>query len=96
MAQPHRAAETQHKVRIMFGNGLQKAIWEDFQNRFGVKIMGEFYGATEGNCNISKYHNNFTINKVYPLQNKKKISSSILQNVFIHDMLFKSFIFTMS
>ena len=53
MAQPHRAAETQHKVRIMFGNGLQKAIWEDFQTRFGVKIMGEFYGATEGNCNIS-------------------------------------------
>lgn len=57
MAQPHRAAETQHKVRIMFGNGLQKAIWEDFQKRFGVKIMGEFYGATEGNCNIINYDN---------------------------------------
>ena len=54
MAQPHRAAENQHKVRVMFGNGLQKGIWADFQKRFGVKIMGEFYGATEGNCNISK------------------------------------------
>ena len=55
MAQPYRPAEKQHKVRVMFGNGLQKGIWEDFQKRFGVKIMGEFYGATEGNCNISKY-----------------------------------------
>ena len=39
----------------MFGNGLKPEIWTKFQNRFGVKQMGEFYGATEGNCNTSKY-----------------------------------------
>lgn len=57
MAQPFRPSETQHKVRVMFGNGLQPALWRDFQNRFGVKIMGEFYGATEGNCNIINFNN---------------------------------------
>ncbi|KAH3802841.1 hypothetical protein DPMN_156531 [Dreissena polymorpha] len=36
----------------MFGNGLQPGLWRDFQARFGVKMIGEFYGATEGNCNI--------------------------------------------
>lgn len=38
----------------MFGNGLKPEIWKMFQDRFGVKQMGEFYGATEGNCNTSK------------------------------------------
>ena len=59
MAQPVRPADTQHKVRVMFGNGLQPALWKDFQDRFGVEMMGEFYGATEGNCNLSKQDDTF-------------------------------------
>lgn len=51
LAQPIKPAETQHKVRVMFGNGLKPQIWAEFQKRFGVAQMGEFYGATEGNCN---------------------------------------------
>ena len=39
----------------MFGNGLRPAIWEEFTKRFNIKIISEFYGATEGNCNISKF-----------------------------------------
>lgn len=39
----------------MFGNGLRPQIWTEFVKRFNVKIISEFYGATEGNCNISKY-----------------------------------------
>ena len=54
LAQPFRQTETQHKVRVMFGNGLKPQIWPEFQKRFGVQQMGEFYGATEGNCNTSK------------------------------------------
>lgn len=54
LAQPVKPAETQHKVRVMFGNGLKPQIWAEFQKRFGVAQMGEFYGATEGNCNTSK------------------------------------------
>ncbi|EFN85194.1 Long-chain fatty acid transport protein 1 [Harpegnathos saltator] len=41
-----------HKIRLMFGNGLRPQIWETFVKRFGVKQIGEFYGATEGNSNL--------------------------------------------
>ncbi|XP_052224361.1 long-chain fatty acid transport protein 1-like [Dreissena polymorpha] len=57
MAQPFRTTENQHRVRVMFGNGLQPGLWSDFQTRFGVKIIGEFYGATEGNCNVINIDN---------------------------------------
>ena len=36
------------------GNGLRPEIWGQFQERFNVPEVGEFYGATEGNgalCN---------------------------------------------
>jgi hypothetical protein len=36
----------------MFGNGLRKNIWNDFVNRFNIDKVVEFYGATEGNCNL--------------------------------------------
>ncbi|CAC5411588.1 SLC27A1_4 [Mytilus coruscus] len=51
LATPAKPTDNQHKVRVMFGNGLKPEIWKMFQDRFGVKQMGEFYGATEGNCN---------------------------------------------
>ncbi|KAH3803076.1 long-chain fatty acid transport protein 1-like [Dreissena polymorpha] len=57
MAQPFRTTENQHRVRVMFGNGLQPGLWHDFQTRFGVNKIGEFYGATEGNCNIINIDN---------------------------------------
>ncbi|VDI31151.1 solute carrier family 27 (fatty acid transporter), member 1/4 [Mytilus galloprovincialis] len=51
LATPAKPTDNQHKVKVMFGNGLKPEIWKMFQDRFGVKQMGEFYGATEGNCN---------------------------------------------
>ena len=33
--------------RIAIGNGLRPEIWEQFQERFNVPEIGEFYGATE-------------------------------------------------
>ena len=51
---PVRPEERQHKVRLMFGNGLRPQIWETFVTRFGIKQIGEFYGATEGNSNIGQ------------------------------------------
>nr|ABA39833.1 fatty acid transport protein 1b [Sus scrofa] len=32
---------------------LRPAIWEEFTERFGVRQIGEFYGATECNCSIA-------------------------------------------
>lgn len=41
-----------HNVEIMWGNGLRPAIWKQFTERFNIKFVGEFYGATEGNSNV--------------------------------------------
>lgn len=53
MNQPIREAEKQHQVRLAIGNGLRPTIWEDFTQRFQIKKIGEFYGATECNCSIA-------------------------------------------
>ena len=52
MAQPPKSTDTQHKVRMIFGNGLRPEIWGRFVRRFNIKNVGEFYGSTEGNANI--------------------------------------------
>ncbi|XP_053625526.1 long-chain fatty acid transport protein 4-like [Plodia interpunctella] len=52
LATPPSPADTQHKVRIIYGNGLRPQIWNDFIKRFNIKHVTEFYGATEGNANI--------------------------------------------
>lgn len=49
---PCKPEDTQHKIRIMFGNGLRPDIWKQFERRFNIPMICEFYGATEGNANI--------------------------------------------
>uniref|UniRef100_A0A2K5I3Z3 long-chain-fatty-acid--CoA ligase n=1 Tax=Colobus angolensis palliatus TaxID=336983 RepID=A0A2K5I3Z3_COLAP len=53
LKQPVREAERRHRVRLAVGNGLRPVIWEEFTQRFGVRQIGEFYGATECNCSIA-------------------------------------------
>ncbi|KAK2087667.1 hypothetical protein P7K49_033574 [Saguinus oedipus] len=53
LKQPVRESERRHRVRLAVGNGLRPAIWEEFTQRFGVRQIGEFYGATECNCSIA-------------------------------------------
>uniref|UniRef100_A0AC11BDM4 Solute carrier family 27 member 1 n=1 Tax=Ovis aries TaxID=9940 RepID=A0AC11BDM4_SHEEP len=53
LKQPVREAEGRHRVRLAVGNGLRPSIWEEFTERFGVRQIGEFYGATECNCSIA-------------------------------------------
>ncbi|KAK3096869.1 hypothetical protein FSP39_004198 [Pinctada imbricata] len=43
--QPH---EDEHNLRVAIGNGLRMDIWEEFQQRFKIPKIVEFYGATEG------------------------------------------------
>jgi fatty-acyl-CoA synthase len=47
--QPEKDTDRAHKVRVICGNGLRPAIWDDFTNRFGIKRVCEFYSASEGN-----------------------------------------------
>ena len=49
LAQPARPSDTQHKVRLTITAGLREQIWRDYQKRFNVTQIIEFYGATEGN-----------------------------------------------
>ena len=52
LAQPVRPQDKQHCVRMAAGNGLKVQIWEEFQKRFNIELIREFYGATEGNTNL--------------------------------------------
>lgn len=49
LAQPTRPSDSEHCVRLAVGNGLRAQIWEDFQKRFRISRISEFYGCTEGN-----------------------------------------------
>lgn len=53
LSQPVQPSEKTHKVRLAIGNGLRPSVWEAFTQRFGVRQIGEFYGATECNCSIA-------------------------------------------
>lgn len=47
--QPPSAADRDHTVRLAVGNGLRPEIWDEFKNRFAIKRIVEFYGASELN-----------------------------------------------
>ncbi|XP_014362762.2 long-chain fatty acid transport protein 4 [Papilio machaon] len=57
LAQPQRPTDSQHRVRIMVGNGMRPAIWQQMVDRFKVPQINEIYGATEGNANIINVDN---------------------------------------
>lgn len=44
--------ENRHRLRLACGNGLRGDIWQDFQARFAVPRILEFYAATEGNFSL--------------------------------------------
>jgi len=55
LAVPSKKEDQEHSIRLIFGNGLRPQIWDEFVQRFKIPQVLEFYGATEGNANISKY-----------------------------------------
>ncbi|KAK9307682.1 hypothetical protein QLX08_002086 [Tetragonisca angustula] len=57
LAVPLKPEDKQHKIRVMFGNGLRPQIWREFVERFNIPQIAEFYGATEGNANIVNINN---------------------------------------
>ncbi len=52
---PPSPLERGHKVRVITGNGLRPEIWREFQRRFAIPRIVEFYGATEGNVSMLNY-----------------------------------------
>jgi fatty-acyl-CoA synthase len=57
LQQPPRPDDRDHPVRAIIGNGLRADVWEAFQQRFGIREVREFYGATEGNAAIMNFEN---------------------------------------
>jgi len=53
-APPH-PKEKRHRLRLGFGNGLRPDVWEEFQQRFAVGDILEFYGSTEGNVSMFNF-----------------------------------------
>lgn len=48
--QPERRDDADNPVRVIIGNGLRPDIWDEFQHRFAIRHINEFYGASE--CNL--------------------------------------------
>jgi fatty-acyl-CoA synthase len=53
--QAQEPAETEHKVRLIIGNGLRPDVWPRFQARFKLPRVLEFYGSTEGNVSMLNF-----------------------------------------
>jgi len=49
---PPHPREANHRIRLCCGNGLRGDIWQDFQRRFRIPQILEFYAATEGNFSL--------------------------------------------
>lgn len=45
----------EHSVKKMIGNGLRPEMWKEFVETFHIENVFEFYGSTEGNCNLSTF-----------------------------------------
>jgi fatty-acyl-CoA synthase len=46
------ANETRHRLRLACGNGLRADVWEQFERRFKIPQILEFYAATENNFSL--------------------------------------------
>jgi len=57
---PASPEDRNHRVRLVIGNGLRPEIWDEFQQRFGIERICEFYGASEGNL---AFINSFGLSK---------------------------------
>jgi fatty-acyl-CoA synthase len=49
---PPQSEETRHALRLACGNGLRADVWRDFQARFRIPAILEYYAATEGNFSL--------------------------------------------
>lgn len=48
LAAPPSPKDKQHRVKMMFGNGLRPDVWKRFEERFGIQTVSEFFNSTEG------------------------------------------------
>ena len=49
--------DTEHTIRLACGNGLGREVWEEFQRRFRIPRVLEYYASTEGNFSLYNCEN---------------------------------------
>ena len=49
---PAPGEETAHNLRLACGNGLRADVWKEFQSRFRIPDILEYYAATEGTFSL--------------------------------------------
>jgi fatty-acyl-CoA synthase len=49
---PPHPQERAHRLRLCCGNGLRPDVWTEFQSRFAIPLILEFYAATESNVTL--------------------------------------------
>jgi len=52
LASPPQEEESRHMLRLACGNGLRADVWREFQQRFRIPQILEYYAATEGNFSL--------------------------------------------
>jgi hypothetical protein len=82
LAAPPKPEDKQHKLRMIYGNGLKPQIWTQFVERFNIPHVAEFYGATEGNANIGKI--------LYKMRIESEILDYTTKIIFIVLFLYKT------
>lgn len=48
LAAPPSPKDKDNTVELAFGNGMRPEVWTKFQERFGVDMVTEFFGSSEG------------------------------------------------
>lgn len=52
---PECEAEKRHSLRLVCGNGLRPDVWPQFEKRFRIPVILEWYAATEGNVALFNF-----------------------------------------
>lgn len=79
LAVPKDPQDGVHKIRNMIGNGLRKDIWLEFQQRFKIPKIIEFFGATEGTSAMININGRLgACGRVSPLLNKLTPSKTFI------------------
>ncbi len=52
---PQNSFITNNRLRLCVGNGLRADVWKQFQERFSIPRIFEFYASTEGNFSLYNF-----------------------------------------
>ena len=65
VAQPKSPRDKDHKLKVVYGNGMRPDVWRQFRDRFGIELIGEFFSSTEGVFHlINRCYGDFTATAV--------------------------------